>query len=147
MEKLFLQSFSLQDSNLSFFMSLNLLKANLEFFRVWEGNNRLSLMTQYWPCITGKCHIFMKLFKNLKTRLRKCYHATIKSPHFTFFVKLMQRWYNIVIPTSRRRCEFNIVVSTLYQVCHYNIHDMIWYTSIQYSWHTFRWRENIENYP
>ena len=35
------------------------------------------------------------------------------------------RW-NVLILTSRRRCEFDVGVSTLIRRCHYNIHDILW---------------------
>ena len=48
----------------------------------------------------------INLVYNFDARLWNCYEVTMNSPQ-TFFVKLTQRWCNIVIPTSRRRCEFD----------------------------------------
>ena len=37
----------------------------------------LNVMSQYRPCIPGKCHVVNKLFPIIKARLWKCYLVTI----------------------------------------------------------------------
>ena len=59
--------------------------------------------------------------------LWKCYNVTTNSSQLTLFGKLTQRWYNIVIPTSRRRSEFDVGLSVLYRYWHFNTRDMLWY--------------------
>ena len=82
-------------------------------------------MSQYWPCIPGKCHKVVILFHNFEARLWKCYYMTI-IVHMWLFAKLTQRWWNVIIPASGRRCEFKVVVTKLYRRCRYNIRDMLW---------------------
>ena len=124
---------------------------NWKLLEYKRGENELNLMSQYGPCILEKCHFLIKkLFDNFDTRLWKFYHATMDSPHFTFFERLTQRCCNVVIPklrrrcdftflerlrqrwgkvvkpTLRRRCEFYVVVRKLYRRCHYSIHDDVY---------------------
>ena len=94
-------------------------------FRVWEENSGVHLMSQYQPCIRDELNFVIKLFHDFEGMLWKCYHVTINSPYFTFFARLMQRWCNVVVPTSRRRCEFDIAVLTLHRRYHYKIHDIL----------------------
>ena len=95
-------------------------------FTVWEGNNGLNLMSQYRPCIPGKYQWVFTVFHHFEVRLWKCYNVTINGSHLVSFTKLTQRWCNVVIPTSRRRCEFDIAVTTLYRRCYCNSRDMMW---------------------
>ena len=75
--------------------------------------------------VTVVYHTFY-IFYNLEAMLWKCYHVTMKSPHFLFYAKLKQRWFKIQISTSRRRCEYDVAVTMLHQSFHYNIHNMLW---------------------
>ena len=84
-------------------------------------------MSQYRPCIPDKCNAS-------EARLWKCSPATINRPYFPFFSKLTQRWCNILIPMSKRRCEYKVVVTTLYLRCHCNIHDLLWGEFFIQSW-------------
>ena len=94
-----------------------------------RGNNRLNLTSQYQPYIPDKCHTVItvfKLFHNQEARLWKCYHVTMNSSYFLLLAKLTQLWCNVVIPTSRRGCEFDAAVTMLYWCCHCNIYYMLW---------------------
>ena len=92
----------------SFWVSLNLSKATFKNFRVWEENNVKILI------LNTKQMSF--LFYNFDPRLWNCYNATMNSPYLMFFSKLMQRFYHVVILTSKRQCKLDIVFATLYSV-------------------------------
>ena len=82
------------------------------------------MTSQYQPYIPDKCHTVItvfKLFHKYEARLWKCYHVTMNSSYFLLFAKLTQLWCNVVIPTSRRGCEFDAAVAMLYWCCHCNI--------------------------
>ena len=74
-----LQDYRLQHCNLSFSISLNLLKANLGTFRVSKGNNDLE---KYRRCIPEKYHGVVELFHNSEARFRKCCHVNMTGPTF-----------------------------------------------------------------
>ena len=76
-------------------------------------------------CIPYQCNAVIKLFQNSEAWLWKCYHVTINGSHLTFFAKVTQLWYNVILMTSSRHCKFNVTVTT-YRRCYYNIHDMLW---------------------
>ena len=120
----------LQDCQLSFLIFLNLFKATFGNFWSIRGNNCLNLMTQYRVCVYRVCipakyDVFVKHFYNFEERLRKCYHVTMNCLHFRFVAKLTQRWRNVIIPMSRKRCEFNVPVAILNGHYQYNIHGML----------------------
>lgn len=92
----------------SFWVPLNLAKATFKNFRVWEENNVKILI------LNTKQISF--LFYNFDPRLWNYYNATMISPYLMFFSKLMQRFYHVVILTSKRQCKLDIVFTTLYSV-------------------------------
>ena len=92
----------------SFWVPLNLAKATFKNFRVWEENNVKILI------LNTKQMSF--LFYNFDPRLWNYYNATMNSPYLMFFSKLMQRFYHVVILTSKRQCKLDIVFTTLYSV-------------------------------
>ena len=104
---------------------LNLFKATFGNFWSIRGNTCLNLMTQYRVCIPAKYDVFVKHFYNFEKRLRKCYHVTMNCLHLRFVAKLTQRWCNVMIPMSRKRCEFNVAVTTLNGHYQYNIYCML----------------------
>ena len=57
---------------------------------------------------TPACCGIVNLFYNFEAMLTKYYHTTLNNPHLRFFAKLTQRWCNVVISTSRRRCKFDV---------------------------------------
>ena len=99
-------------------------KANFGNFGVLEGHSGLNLMSQYQSCVPEKCIVVIDLFYNFEAKLRKCYHATMNNPHLTFFAKLTQPWFNVIILTSRRCCKFDFSVWTLHPTF-----------SLQHRWH------------
>ena len=89
-------------------------------------NCELNLTSQHWLYLQDKCHVVIKIFHNFEVKLSKRYHVTMNSLHYTFFVKLTQRWCNFVLPTLRRCCEFGVTVIAFYWHCYYNIIDTLW---------------------
>ena len=67
----------------------------------------LNLVWQYGTYVPQHLHV-VNLFYNFEAMLTKYYHTTLNNPHLRFFAKLTQRWCNVVISTSRRRCEFDV---------------------------------------
>ena len=65
-------------------------------------------------------------YKKSQISLPWLYRATMNIPHFTHFTKLMQRWSNIIISTSRIRRACEVTDSTFYRQCHYSIQDVLW---------------------
>ena len=76
----FSENFRLQNSNLSFLVSLSLSKTISGTFRVGVENNGLILMLQQQPCISDEFLIVIKHFHKFQAG---------NSPQFTFFVKLI----------------------------------------------------------
>ena len=106
-------------------------------------------MSQHWLYIPDKCHVVIKLFDNFEVKLSKRYHVVMNSLHYTFFVKLMQRWCNFVLLTLRRCCEFGVTVIAFYWRCYYNIIDTLWGEFTIQRWGNIRttlwiWRLSIE---
>lgn len=64
-------------------------------------------------------------FTTLRQELRQCYHVTMNNPHLPLFPKLMQRLCNVVLSTSKKRCQSDVTASTLYQRYHCNIYDIL----------------------
>ena len=79
------------------------------------GTNKQSAVK--WPCMPEKCHKVAKLFRNFEARFFKCYYVTMSTPGLTCFAKLTQQCCNVVMPTSRRSCEFKVAVKLLYWHC------------------------------
>ena len=57
--------------------------------------------------------------------MREFYHPAVNISYLMLFTKLPQRWCNVVISTSERRCGFDIMVSKCYRPCRYNIRDRL----------------------